>query len=212
MGFMTIGLAVSLLGVTLEGQDGAQASLAKPQVMSLPAAAALNLVTVSIHGTSEGGSSGDVILLRVRRSVPRALRLSLPRGTVLRSASVAVQNMVVARLKGLTGLSGGYYPAENVQLNDDREYTYLVEAYCLDFDRENPAAEDVFAFDAVDADALMVLDAIPEGRWTLGTLQAALWLRVDIPPAHIRKRFRVADEEMDHARAAISGLPPRQVR
>lgn len=210
MGMMAIGLAVSLLGHSVpDTQRGGQKSDPQQEpLISLAAAVAIGLVTVSIHG--QGGSSGDVIHLRVRRTMNRTLRLRLEPGTVFRSASPAVQNMLVAALKGeLTNSEGEYLPAATIELKDDKERSYLVEAYCLDFERENPGPGDSFTFEAIAADALAVLNAIPERDRTIPIVQAALWLWQGVPEEEIRTRFSVTSEDFIHARNALQKLPAK---
>ena len=79
-------------------QQPTRATRAPAPVSDLQEALLNGLVEVSIAGS--GGSSGDAITLTIRRTARRPLRLRLAQGTVLRSASAAVQNMIVSAVKG----------------------------------------------------------------------------------------------------------------
>lgn len=131
-------------------------------IMSLEAASSKGLIEFSIAGS--GGSSGDVITLTVKRAVRRPLRLRLAPGTVLRSASATVQNMIVAAVKGQRIDGAKYRVADVIELPNDDERVYLLEAYCLDFDKENPGASDLFTLAAVDGSALALINSIPKFR------------------------------------------------
>ena len=146
--------------------------------MQLGEAHRRGLVSVEIAGT--GGSSGDVISVVVQRKVRSVLRLTLESGTVLISTSPKVQSMVVAAVKGLRIDDTRYRPTKFIQLSDDARHTYLVEAYCLDFLKENPSATDLFTLSDVDPSALRVIKTASAGH-APPVIQAVLWLDQGVP-------------------------------
>ena len=163
-------------------------------VMAMEEALLKGLIEHSIAGS--GGSSGDVITLTIKRAVRRPLRLRLAPGTVLRSASTAVQNMIVAAVKGERIDRETYRATDVIELPDDSERVYLLEAYCLDFDKENPGASDRFSLAAVDGSALALINSLPKEKRSIPVVQAALWLAAGVPKSAIRDRFEVSDADL----------------
>lgn len=204
---MTLVAVVFLLlgSVTQATQGTPPPKAAAPPITSLADAAAAGLVTLSFTGM--GGSSGDTIRLRVRRAAKRPMRLRLAPGTVLRSASGVVQDMIVSAVKGRVKSETEYSPSAVIDLPTDEEQIYLVEAYCMDFEKENPGTSDRFDIGPVDTQALAVLRAVPPKQRNPSVIQAALWLAYGITEERIGERFRVAARDMEVARAAIREFP-----
>lgn len=190
-------LLVALVSVAQESRPAIQSV----PVTDLAEALERGLVTVSLSGS--GGSSGDVVTMKIKRIANTPLRLRLRRGTVLKSLSGAVQNMIVAKIKGEQAGDDGYYPSEVVELPDDKERVYLLEAYCLDFEKDNPGATDRFLISTVDGSALALIQALPEAQRSLGAVQASLWLAAGVAKSEISKRFPVSTAEMAAAERAV---------
>ena len=196
-----------LLLSLIVGPAQQQPTRAPVPVSDLQEALVSGLVEVSITGS--GGSSGDVITLTIRRAVRRPLRLRLAQGTVLRSGSAAVQNMIVAALKGERIDANKYRPTDVIDLPDDKERIYLLEAYCLDFEKENPGASDRFSIAAVDGSALTVIRAVPQESRSIPVIQAALWLAAGVTKASIQERFDVSDSDVLIAERAVATVKQR---
>lgn len=184
-----------------------QATVAKPAPLAIEKAEADGLITVSAEGT--GGSSGDVIVLVVRRVVNRPLRLALNPGMTLRSAAANVQNMIVYALKG-EATARGYRPSAFIELSDDKERRYVVEAYCLDFDKENPDSSHRLTLGPPDDRTLAILRAIPKDNWSIKIAQAAIWLGQGVTAETIKTRFDASDLDLFFARMAIDSLQRRR--
>jgi hypothetical protein len=169
-----------------------------------PVGQALREGKVRLEIKGQGGSTGDVIVIHAQRLVREPLRLTLTPGTVLASASGTVQDMVVARLKGEPVDEMRYRPAQEIVLRDDAPRTYLVEAYCLDFDKANPVANDVFTLSRVDERAEKLIEAGLRRGASIGTIQSALWIdREGVTDAQLKRRFPVSDEEIHAARELL---------
>lgn len=195
-------LAFSALTASVMGQAPTS------QTLRLGEAYRQGIVSLEIVGI--GGSSGDVISVAVQRRVRRSLRLVLEPGTVLRSGSLNVQNMVVAALKGRRIKGNRYEPAKVIELTDDASHTYFVEAYCLDFLKDNPIAGDRFTLGDVDAAALKVIKAAPAPGRTPSVIQAALWLNQGIAENDIREKFSLSPAAWAAAHAtAAASLPTK---
>ena len=126
-------VVVSSQVVALADRQVKAPTAAKPTPIAVEKAEADGLVTLIWEG--DGGSSGDVIVLRIQRVANRILRLALKPGTTLTSRAANVQNMVVYALKGEYTSASQYRPANVIELSDDKEHRYVVEAYCLDFEQ-----------------------------------------------------------------------------
>jgi hypothetical protein len=111
--------------------------------------------------------------------------------------------MIVAAVKGQRLDEARYRPTEIIDLPDGEERVYLLEAYCLDFDKENPGASDRFSLSAVNGSALALIKSIPKEQRSIAVVQAALWLAAGVSKAAIRERFEVTESELLIAEASI---------
>ncbi len=154
--------------------------------------------------TGMGHSTGDAILITVRRNVSGVLRLTLRPGTVFRSVSGTVQNMAAASIKGERVNENSYRPETDIVLADNGQHSYLIEAYCLDFDKANPGRSDTFRLSGVDEQAARLLGEGKGKSASISAIQAALWMvRGGLSPAQIQSRFSVTPAEIDVARSIL---------
>ena len=180
-------------------------SFALGATMSLQEAVNQGKVTMAMKGL--GGSTGDVIVITLRRTVPETLRLTLAPGTLLPSASGTVQDMVAARVKGERMGPFTYRPSSTIELRDNREHDYLVEAYCLDFHKDNPGPADAFQLGKMDERAKTILEAGRKQQVSINVLQSAIWIdREHLSDATLKRRFPVGDSDIARARALLSAL------
>jgi hypothetical protein len=96
-----------------------------------------------------------------------------------------------------------------IELTDDKQRTYVVEAYCLDFERDNPGASDRFSIAAVDGSALALIQAIPKGSRSIPIVQATLWLGAGVTKTTIKERFTVTDNELLIAERTVASVKHR---
>ncbi len=154
--------------------------------------------------TGIGGSTGDAILITVRRRTPDLLRLTLTPGTVFQSVSGAVQNMAGASIKGERVGENSYRRETEIVLVDNYTHSYVIEAYCLDFHRGNPGASDRFNIASVDGQAARLLAIGKDKPASIGAIQAALWmLREGLSPAQVQARFPVSSQDIAVARSIM---------
>ena len=154
--------------------------------------------------TGLGGSTGDAILITVRRKVPDVLRLTLAPGTVFMSALGTVQNMAGASIKGERVNENSYRPATEIMLVDNDNHSYVIEAYCLDFHKGNPGRADRFSVTAVDGSVAAILTAGKSKSASIGAIQAALWMfREGLSPAQVQARFSASTADIAVARSII---------
>ncbi|MCA9468205.1 MAG: hypothetical protein KC643_22585 [Nitrospira sp.] len=180
-------------------------SFALGATMSLQEAVHQGKVTMTIKGL--GGSTGDAIVITLKRTVSESLRLILDPGTVLPSASRTVQDMVAARVKGEQTGEYTYRPSQVIELRDDREHAYLVEAYCLDFHKDNPGSADRFQLGTIDERAKAILEGGAKQQASMNVLQSAIWIdREHVSDATLKQRFPVSDADIVRARSLLNSL------
>ncbi len=75
------------------------------------------VVKAEIRGT--GSSSGDSILLKLTRLVPRTIQINIPIGTVLISDDPSVQSMVIRKAKGIAVGAMQYQPVKSIILDSN---------------------------------------------------------------------------------------------
>jgi hypothetical protein len=116
-----------------------------------------------------GASSGYAIIMAIKSRVGTALKLRLVSGTMLRSDNSGAQNMAVHRVEGEydsdisqeigkecakhaleeeqrqdKGVSDHWLEVHSVELDPYQSQLYLLSAYCLDFEKDNPSSQDAF--------------------------------------------------------------------
>jgi hypothetical protein len=206
MSTRTLALVVGLFVCAAQSQQYASAQSPR-QAISLEAAEQQGLIEAEITGS--GGSTGDVILLHVKRRVARLLRLVLTEGTVLRSLDATVQNMLAAAIKGEMVGTSKYRPTSVIDLQDDHQHTYVIEAYCLDFDRDNPSSSSKFAVAEPDARSRLLVGAARKAKLGPDAIQAAIWLDNSVSESDIQERFPISSANLREARRLLQAQPKR---
>jgi hypothetical protein len=169
----------------------------------LPVAIATGQVRVSIRGT--GGSSGDSIKLHIARgpAAADALEISVPPGTILRNGNSAGQNMVVGEVLGRMVGESSYAPASHIELSGTSDVTYVLTAFCLNFEKDNPSEADSFSAEAPDATLACIMKN--SSQLSVPTRQAAVWIYSDnINYAHMNQKFSVTEEEFSQGRDVVN--------
>ena len=185
---------------TMTMPNSAQARTRTPvpvaaDVLDLGEALAQGLVEARIRGN--GASSGDSVLVELTRKVSRPLELSIPVGAVLRSQDPAAQDMVVLGVRGVPTGGGKFQPTSKMRLTSDAPQEFLLEAYCLDFDKANPSDGTGFSVGGLaspEVQALLeALDSVPAAERTVGAIQTAIWVVTeDVCEWDLSARFPVA--------------------
>ncbi len=112
--------------------------------------------------------------------------------------------MIVLAVKGELLSNDQYRQKSMIELRDDRKLRFLLEAYCLDFDKDNPSKGDEFVVGDPNGVLPLVVDAIPEKERSVAAVQTAIWLTRGVPGSSIRERFQVNDFEMRVAERAVA--------
>jgi tetratricopeptide (TPR) repeat protein len=171
-------------------------------VVPLAEALTQGLVEGQMRGT--GAASGNSITLALRRLVPRTLQVTLNPGTVLVSSTGSEQNMIVRQLLGLRADEERYWPAEVITLDTAEQRLYSVEAYCLDFHKDNPVSTTAFSLGGPPSpEVLAVLEAVdrtPGAAEDIVAIQSALWVAIeDVTWAELAERGYEPDQGMVRA-------------
>ena len=182
-------------------------------VLELREALAQGLVEAQVRGN--GSSSGDSIIVELTRKVPRSLELTIPAGTVLRSKDSAAQNMVVLGVRGIPIGGGKFRPVSTMRLTSDAPQEFLLEAYCLDFDRENPSGDTGFSVGELASPQVQAvfeaLGKVPAAQRAIGAIQTAIWVVTDdVCERELQARFQVGAADLEAAQDILeaAGVDP----
>jgi hypothetical protein len=118
----------------------------------LPVAIATGKARVSIKGT--GGSSGDSIKVNIAKgpnAAPGPVEISVPPGTILSNGNSAGQNMVVGEVRGREVSENSFTPTSDIVLTGTAPVTYVLSAFCVNFEKDNPSESDSFSVGQPDS-------------------------------------------------------------
>ena len=160
---------------TLQPEPASSSAVAFPTLQN---AIASNRVTAEFKGN--GGSSGDSVLAELAKDAQAGaepLRTSLPAGSVLLSNDASVQNMMIAGVRGILQDGSRYRPGTRIVLTDSDSVVYVLAAYCMEFEKENPSQDTRFRLERPDP----ALERIAQlgASLTVPAMQAAVWMHTD---------------------------------
>lgn len=175
-------------------------SLAQLQrASSLGPSVSAGIVSATIRGT--GSSSGNAIrvsIAKTSKAGPGSISISVPPGTILQSRDGAVQNMVVAGVLGRWAGGDSYYPSSNIVVSDSRPVDYVLEAYCAEFEKDNPSATTGFDVESPDPTLASILKQAR--NLSIPAKQAAVWIHTDYM-TYERMSVKMAITRLDWASA-----------
>jgi hypothetical protein len=182
-------LACLLATLRASAQAGARTPL------TLQEAVAGGLVEYQLTGT--GSSSGDAVLLKIRKTAKAGggtIAVMVPAGTVLRSSNSATQSMVVFAVRGVVIGAGRFRPAQVAALSDANWVTLVLSAFCLEFHKANPSSATTFVPEAVDPVHACV--ARGSAGLSVAARQAAVWIHTDrVTYDQMRSSFTVSPSD-----------------
>jgi hypothetical protein len=184
-----------------------------PQRYTLEEAASRGLVSYEIAGRN--GSSGAALTLKIRRLVAEPIEVYVPPGTVFQTGSSGVQSMVARSIVKEIAEEVAEEIAKKaleesgvVELIDDAVHNFLIEAYCRDFELDNPSPQDGFTAGSVDGHAAALLEAAHYRGLGLEATQAAIWMDRGVTPEHISEKFDATPEDFEAAASLLAALSP----
>jgi hypothetical protein len=170
----------------------------------LPTAIATGQVRARVRGT--GGSSGDSINIEVAKgpAAPNGpLEVTVPPGTILTNGNAAGQNMVVAEVIGRLVGGSNYTPASSILLTGLDAATYILSAFCLNFEKDNPSESD--SFTVGQADALLACIMNSSSELSIEARQAAVWIYTDgVTYEHMNEKFSVSRQDFSAGQDIVS--------
>ena len=165
-------------------------------------------VGVRLLGT--GGSSGDSVRITVSRTGASGedLNLSVTPGTRLQSSDSSAQSMVIARVRGRVVDAIHFAPTDTIEVTATPA-TYILEAYCADFEKNNPSNSTRFSVRRVDPVLQRILEET--SGLSIPAKQAAVWIYTDhVTYSHVNEKFRVSRSEWEAALAAVKRVVQSQ--
>jgi hypothetical protein len=196
-------LCILFAGCTDDGISGLNpASTSK---YTLSEAVDNGLIKAKITGS--GASSGDSVNLELIRLTSERMEITVPKGMVL-IASDESQNMVVNKVSGIPEDSKWIIPVSEIILDSSDPQTYILEAYCLDFHKNNPGSNTRFSIETVtDPEIQSILDALDnlsQDITTVEAIQTAIWISTDdLSKEELLDKFSVDQKEIDNARTIL---------
>jgi len=171
--------------------------------VTLQSAARRGLVEYTFAGT--GASSGDSVRLTVGKTPQasgRSLTLTVPAGSMLRSADAGSQSMVVSAVHGLDLGGGRIRPMSQIYLGGSTPVTVVLLAFCAEFEKENPSPGAAFTLEEPNP---MLACIARQGRdLSIQAQQAAVWIQTDsITYEHMRQKFQVGPGDWTAAQGVV---------
>ena len=168
-------------------------------------------ITAHIRGT--GSSTGDCIESTFDLHVNFKIELYVERGTYLTTGGTA-QEMAIMRLKGVVTGEDTYIPESVITLEPgmSSSSTYLFEAYCIEFHKENPSSFTTFAVQGSVSDKVRsILNCGAEAYSSINAVQVAIWsVTDDVSKSELDSRFPVSSSALQTARQLLecAGIDP----
>jgi len=165
---------------------------------------ALTSGDVTLTARGNGGSSGNAVLGTLRNNTPNRIRINIIlTGGLYLSNSGSGQNMIAIVIM----LSDGSYYAERgssekfIELSPNANTQIRFNAYCADFERENPSALETFRFISIPSKLQSVSSKIsryqadhPDDNLVV-PIQLALWREQGWSRKSIEEKFNFTDDD-----------------
>jgi hypothetical protein len=166
-------------------------------VPTLQDAIVSGIITAEFSGT--GGSSGDSVRAQVAKGPNSGLApvaVIIPAGSILVSNDEDAQNMTVVSVRGVDLGGKKYRPESRIVLTDKEPVTYVLAAYCTQFEKANPSFATRFTLKKPDPVLSCIAQQGPS--LTVPAMQAAVWMRTEnITLVHMNEKFSVTAQEWD---------------
>ena len=182
---------------------GSEEAQPQTQKVSLERAIEQGLVRAEFQGM--GSSTGDSILLKITNLAVLPLEVEIAPGTVLEDSSASYQDMIVERVRGIP--KGGYtfQPQDRILLPAKATEEYVLLAYCLNLDRDNPTPKTRFRLRRTGHPEVQKLFAIlpqaSESERTIEAIQIAIWVIIqDVTWGELQSRLSATDADIADAR------------
>jgi hypothetical protein len=182
---------------------------AQQPIQTIQQAVAAGKLVATIQGT--GSSSGDSIKLKVRKGPtagPEPVDATVPPGTKLASGGGGFQSMVVTGIAGEDAGGGFMRPASAIHVVGDA-VTYILAAFCAEFEKENPSETNTFTLGPPDPMAACL--AREGSSLSVEAMQAAVWMYTDnITFTHMNEKFDITAKDWAAAQKVYNACRARR--
>jgi hypothetical protein len=170
--------------------------------VSLEKALQLGALDGTFRGT--GSSSGDSVVLKAKGTLTLEVCPRFVPGTVLENQNAQAQNMVLASLRGRP--SGSFIePEVELHFEPGIEAEHVFEAYCINFDKENPATSDLLSVKGPATEDIAKILAAHSSN--LEAVQLAIWaITDDVSPHDASEKFGATAVDINSARKLIESV------
>lgn len=203
-----VSLLIILLGLALWSSVYAQTS-----IPTLQQATAAGQANTRFYGT--GGSSGDSVMVEVSKG-PKAASgpktVTVPPGSQLASSDASAQNMMVLGVAGRVTGGGTYAPSDDIVIPASGTATYVLNAFCAEFHKDNPSESTHFTLRSPDVTLACIAKQSVKSRLSVEATQAAVWMHTDgLTYEEMVEKFNISRADWNRARQIVSacGVTPR---
>ncbi len=153
-----------------------------------------------------GSSSGDSIMIDVKRVVNYTLEIEIEVGREITTSISSEQNMAIRRIKGKPMDATRYEPAVKITLDTQEIKTYILEAYCLEFDKDNPSGQNRFSIGGINTEIKKIFNAADElpDAGSIAAIQIAIWVMTDdISRQDIEEKLDISEGDIQNAKTLL---------
>lgn len=154
-----------------------------------------------------GSSSGDSVLLRAKGALTADICPRFEPGTVLANQNARGQDMVLNSLRGRPSGSR-IVPEIDLHFEPGIEAEYIFEAYCINFDKDNPETSDRLTPNGPATEEVAKILGTRSNN--LEAVQLAIWAITDnVSPHDASEKFGATAADIDLARKLLesAGVP-----
>jgi len=153
-----------------------------------------------------GSSSGDSIMIDIKRVVNYTLEIEIEAGREITTSIDSEQNMIIRGIKGKPKDAAMYEPRVKITLDAQEIETYILEAYCLDFDKDNPSEQNRFSIGGINSEIKKIFNAadkLPEAG-SVAAIQMAIWaVTDDISRQEVEEKLDINEEDIRNAKILL---------
>jgi hypothetical protein len=182
------------------------ARIVDSRIETLPEAQANGDVDARFH--ANGGSSGDIVVLTIRKTAQtRQTRIviTIQAGLFLRNMSGG-QGLLIAALRGRAVNSHTYTPSSRIVLSDATPVDYVIEAYCAEHTKDNPAETDRLVLESSGTDPVetCIFRKAGPNKLSVSATQAAVWIhRSRLNFDAVRKKISLTRDDWERATTVV---------
>ena len=112
--------------------------------------------------------------------------------------------MVIAGIRGKQVNAQQFTPESKIILTDTNPATYVLEAYCAEFHKDNPSPSVSFSLDTSDAPLASILTEGKKQNLSVQALQAAVWISSDkVTYEQMNARFPINESDWKEGKTIV---------